>query len=122
MDNIAFAGGLDALAHRPGEAPAAHRAADGAGLEHPDIDIVTALGGGVAYLGASRMHARTGRRAGDGAAADAGGVAILRTRVSVLAACWVTCCSTGSNIYGVRMLLPFSSAWLRLDITDVIDP
>jgi inner membrane protein len=27
-----------------------------------------------------------------------------------------------TNIYGMRMLLPFSSRWLRLDITDVIDP
>ncbi len=27
-----------------------------------------------------------------------------------------------TNVYGVRLLLPFSSRWLRLDITDIIDP
>ncbi len=27
-----------------------------------------------------------------------------------------------TNIYGIRMLLPFSARWLRLDTTDVIDP
>lgn len=27
-----------------------------------------------------------------------------------------------TNVYGIRLLLPFSSRWLRLDITSVIDP
>ncbi len=27
-----------------------------------------------------------------------------------------------TNIYGIRMLLPFSTEWLRLDITNIIDP
>lgn len=27
-----------------------------------------------------------------------------------------------TNVYGVRVLLPFSSRWLRLDMTDIIDP
>jgi inner membrane protein len=27
-----------------------------------------------------------------------------------------------TNIYGVRLLLPFSARWLRLDITSVVDP
>lgn len=27
-----------------------------------------------------------------------------------------------TNIYGIRMLLPFSSRWLHLDTTDVVDP
>jgi inner membrane protein len=27
-----------------------------------------------------------------------------------------------TNVYGLRMLLPFSSRWLRLDQTDVVDP
>lgn len=27
-----------------------------------------------------------------------------------------------TNVYGIRMLLPFSDKWLRLDITDIIDP
>ena len=27
-----------------------------------------------------------------------------------------------TNVYGIRLLLPFSSRWLHLDITDVVDP
>jgi inner membrane protein len=27
-----------------------------------------------------------------------------------------------TNVYGIRMLLPFSARWLRLDTTDVVDP
>jgi inner membrane protein len=27
-----------------------------------------------------------------------------------------------TNVYGIRLLLPFSPRWLRLDITDIIDP
>jgi inner membrane protein len=27
-----------------------------------------------------------------------------------------------TNVYGVRLLLPFSDRWLRLDITDIVDP
>jgi len=27
-----------------------------------------------------------------------------------------------SNVYGVRLLLPFSNRWLHLDITDIVDP
>src|SRR6516162_7198518 len=27
-----------------------------------------------------------------------------------------------TNVYGVRLLLPFSARWLRLDTTDIVDP
>jgi inner membrane protein len=27
-----------------------------------------------------------------------------------------------TNVYGIRLLLPFSGRWLRLDMTDVVDP
>jgi len=27
-----------------------------------------------------------------------------------------------TNVYGIRMLLPFSDRWLRLDITNIVDP
>ena len=27
-----------------------------------------------------------------------------------------------TNVYGVRMMLPFSAKWYRLDVTDIIDP
>ncbi|MBV8847880.1 MAG: metal-dependent hydrolase [Bryobacterales bacterium] len=41
-------------------------------------------------------------------------------------ACWLGVLShlamDLTNVYGVRLLLPFSSRWLRLDTTDLIDP
>jgi inner membrane protein len=41
-------------------------------------------------------------------------------------ACWLGVLShlalDLTNVYGVRLLLPFSSRWFRLDITDIIDP
>src|SRR5262245_55109762 len=27
-----------------------------------------------------------------------------------------------TNVYGIRMLMPFSARWIRLDMTDVVDP
>src|SRR5437868_5537116 len=27
-----------------------------------------------------------------------------------------------TNVYGIRLLLPFSGKWLHLDMTDVVDP
>jgi inner membrane protein len=41
-------------------------------------------------------------------------------------ACWIGVLShlalDLTNVYGVRLLLPFSSRWFRLDTTDIIDP
>jgi inner membrane protein len=41
-------------------------------------------------------------------------------------ACWLGVLShlalDLTNVYGVRLLLPFSSRWFRLDTTDIIDP
>ncbi len=53
---------------------------------------------------------------------------ITRTRPTILE--WVACTLVvvshllldWTNVYGVRMLLPFSDRWLRLDITDILDP
>ena len=53
---------------------------------------------------------------------------VTRTRPTLLA--WVSCILVvlshllldWTNVYGIRMLLPFSDRWLRLDITNVIDP
>jgi inner membrane protein len=90
----------------------------------PDIDIVTAFGGSVAYLEAHRGYTH---------ALVAAPVMALLPMLAVWRFCGraylcsLLCVLTHllldwTNIYGVRMLLPFSSAWLRLDITDVIDP
>jgi inner membrane protein len=53
---------------------------------------------------------------------------ITRTRPTFLA--WISCILAvlshlaldWTNVYGIRMLLPFSDRWLRLDITNVFDP
>jgi inner membrane protein len=53
---------------------------------------------------------------------------VTRTRPTFVA--WFTCILAvlshlvldWTNVYGIRMLLPFSDRWLRLDMTAVIDP
>ena len=53
---------------------------------------------------------------------------VTRTRPTLIA--WLSCILVvlshllldWTNVYGVRMLLPFSDRWLRLDITNVVDP
>lgn len=53
---------------------------------------------------------------------------ITRTRPTVYG--WLCCTLVvlshllldWTNVYGIRMMLPFSDKWLRLDITDIIDP
>ena len=35
---------------------------------------------------------------------------------------WSHSLADWSNVYGVRMLLPFSDRWLRLDLTNLVDP
>jgi inner membrane protein len=53
---------------------------------------------------------------------------VTKTRPSFIA--WFSCLLVvlshlaldWTNVYGVRMLLPFSDRWLRLDITNVVDP
>jgi len=53
---------------------------------------------------------------------------VTRTRPTIGA--WLACIVAvlshlvldWTNVYGIRMLLPFSDRWLRLDITNVIDP
>ena len=57
--------------------------------------------------------------------------AFTRTRftlatLAAYAACWIAVLShlllDWTNVYGVRLMLPFSAKWYRLDITDIIDP
>ena len=53
---------------------------------------------------------------------------VTRTRPTLLG--WIGCVVAvvshvlldWTNVYGVRMLLPFSDRWLHLDITNIIDP
>ncbi len=90
----------------------------------PDIDIVSWVGGTLTYLEVHRGIAHSLIAAPVLALI----LALLfrdRTWQSYLA------CLGGvfshllldwTNIYGIRLLLPFSGRWLRLDITDVVDP
>src|SRR5487761_1908754 len=90
----------------------------------PDLDVVSFLGGSVTYLEYHRglTHALAAApllalipmllfRRRDWAAY----LACLAGVLSHLLLDW-------NNINGIRLLLPFSSKWLLLDITDVVDP
>jgi inner membrane protein len=95
----------------------------------PDIDIVTAAGGSLNYLNLHRhlthslvampvmallsvavVWAAGGRRLRWVGAIAAALVAVISHLLLDL-----------TNVYGVRLLLPFSSRWQRLDLTNVID-
>jgi inner membrane protein len=95
----------------------------------PDMDIVGGLKGALTYLEFHRGYAHS--------LACAPLVALVplllmrwlaRVRISrgAYLACLIAVLShlllDWTNVYGIRMLLPFSSAWLRLDITDIVDP
>jgi inner membrane protein len=95
----------------------------------PDIDIVTAAGGSLNYLHYHRhlTHSLAAapvlailtvalvRGVGGKPVRWAGAFAAsLAAVVSHLLLDW-------TNLYGIRLWLPFSSSWLRLDLTPVID-
>lgn len=90
----------------------------------PDIDIVSWAGGTLTYLEFHRGLAHALIAAPLLAVIP---MLLFRSRnwQSYLA-CLVGVLShlmlDWTNTYGIRMLLPFSSRWLHLDITDVVDP
>ncbi|MBV9504085.1 MAG: metal-dependent hydrolase [Acidobacteriia bacterium] len=95
----------------------------------PDIDIVTAAGGSLNYLHYHRhlTHAlvampvlaflcvalvrAAGRRPVQWTGAFVAALAAVASHLLL----------DFTNVYGIRLLLPFSEAWLRLDWTPVID-
>jgi len=90
----------------------------------PDIDIVSGLSGTVTYLQYHRglTHALI-----------AAPILALLPMLLFRSRNWTSyiACLAGvlshllldwTNIYGIRLLLPFSSKWLHLDMTDVVDP
>lgn len=90
----------------------------------PDIDVVSMLGGSVNYLEYHRGLTHSLAAAPLLAVLP---VLLFRRRdwasyLGCLAAVLSHLLLDWTNIYGIRMLLPFSSRWLRLDITDVVDP
>ncbi len=95
----------------------------------PDIDVVSAFGGALNYLAWHRSYTH--------ALISAPLLALIPPLVMLVAvrqrfSWWAYLFSLlgvlshlvldWTNIYGVRMLLPFSARWLRLDQTDVVDP
>lgn len=95
----------------------------------PDIDVVMGLPGSLNYLRFHRglTHSLL--------------LSPLMALIALLLARWIVKCSIRwssylaclmgvlshllldlTNVYGVRLLLPFSSRWLRLDMDDIIDP
>lgn len=95
----------------------------------PDVDVVSGLRGSVSYLKWHRSYTHALASAPVMALFAVLFVwAMLRQRpswwaygfsllgvLSHLVLDW-------TNVYGIRMLLPFSARWLRLDQTDVVDP
>jgi inner membrane protein len=99
------------------------------GANLPDIDVLTALGGRINYLHFHR-HLTHSLAALPFVALAA--VAIVRLAVrkpiawrgAYLAALLAVASHLvldSTNIYGIRLLLPFSQAWQSLDITGVVD-
>jgi inner membrane protein len=90
----------------------------------PDVDIVSWAGGTLTYIEYHRGIAHSLIAAPIWALVL---ILLFRSRnwFSYLA-CLVGVFShlllDWTNTYGIRMLLPFSSRWLHLDITDVVDP
>ena len=95
----------------------------------PDIDIVSASGGALSYL---HYHRHLTHSILAMPVMAIGTVALVRlvSRKSVnwMGAFFAALIAVAShllldltNTYGVRLLLPFSARWLRLDITNVFD-
>jgi inner membrane protein len=96
----------------------------------PDIDVVSAAGGSLAYLHYHRHMTHS--------LLMAPVMALLPVLIARLATkkpiAWTTAYLASligvashlaldlTNVYGVRLLLPFSERWLRLDITSIVDP
>jgi inner membrane protein len=95
----------------------------------PDIDIVTAAGGSLNYLHYHRHLTHSLVAAPVLAILTVALVRMVRRKpvrwVGAFAASLAAVAShlflDWTNVYGIRLLLPFSSAWLRLDLTPVID-
>ena len=95
----------------------------------PDIDIVTAMGGSLNYLHYHRhlTHALVAMPAVallPVVAVRAVGRKPIRwwgAFAASLVAVAVHLLLDWTNVYGIRLLLPFSARWLRLDLTSVVD-
>jgi inner membrane protein len=91
----------------------------------PDIDTIAWFGGPLTYIEYHRGYAH--------ALASAPLMALIpillvragmssRTYLASLAGVLSHLLLDWTNVYGIRLLLPFSPRWLHLDITDIVDP
>jgi inner membrane protein len=90
----------------------------------PDIDIVSWAGGTLTYLEFHRGIAHSLIAAPVWALLL---ILVFRSRnwqsyLACLVGVFSHLLLDWTNTYGIRLLLPFSSSWLHLDITDVVDP
>jgi inner membrane protein len=95
----------------------------------PDIDVCSALGGSLTYLHFHRHLTHSLLLLPLLAAACVLAVRVLARRpiawkrayLAALAGVASHLVLDLTNVYGVRLLLPFSERWFRLDITNVVD-
>jgi inner membrane protein len=94
----------------------------------PDIDVVSGLGGSLNYLKWHRSYSHALAAAPVMALLPLLVLMIFRVRPSIwgylfsLLGVLSHLLLDWTNLYGIRLLLPFSSEWLRLDQTDIVDP
>jgi inner membrane protein len=95
----------------------------------PDIDVISAAGGGLSYLHFHR-HLTHSLAAAPLMALAAVGIVRLAGRkpISWRGAFFAALIAVAShllldwaNVYGIRLLLPFSAEWQHLDILNVVD-
>ncbi|MBI3472963.1 MAG: metal-dependent hydrolase [Candidatus Solibacter usitatus] len=95
----------------------------------PDLDVVTALGGSSTYLALHRHVTHSLAMAPLLALLPVAIVRLARRSGLDWTRCWLVSLAGVlshllldlTNLYGIRLLLPFSGSWLRLDITSVVD-
>ena len=95
----------------------------------PDIDVIAALGGSLAYLDCHRHITHAAAAVPLVALLPVAiAYAIYRRQLDLRGAYLASLAGVTShflldltNIYGVRLALPFSSAWYRLDALNVVD-
>lgn len=96
----------------------------------PDVDLVTALGGAARYLDYHRHLTHAVLLIPVMALLAVAIVRLIQRKPLDWLRCWVIAMAGVAshvlldltNIYGVRLWLPFSAQWSRLDITHVVDP
>jgi inner membrane protein len=95
----------------------------------PDVDILAGFGDTVSYLTVHRGYTHALLSSPVMALLALGlvcGIGRIRPTWQSFAASWLAVLShlllDYTNVYGIRLMLPFNAHWYHLDITDVVDP